>query len=226
MKRNLEITFAIALVFAVGCAGGARSIRVTDERSFDGLREVRNPRFGAVWVADDFDLSGYTKVRLEGAGIEFRNVGATGGSRNRTREFPISERGQQDLSDIMENAFRRELARSSRFELTEAVGPDVLTVWGGLLDVVSFVPPERPGRSDIWLRSVGEATLVIELRDSQSNATLARIVDRRAAEQTSTGTVANTVTTTAEVRRLATNWARLFRQRLDQAPSILVEATN
>jgi hypothetical protein len=225
MKRSIGFLFAVALIAAIGCASGPRTVRVTEDRSFDGLRKVERPRFGAVWIADGFDLSHYTKVRLEGAGIEFRDVRSYGGSRRQAREFPIGERGQQRLGDIMENAFRQELARSSRFELTESVGPDVLTVWGGLLDVVSFVPPERPSRSDVWLRSVGEATLVIELRDSQSNATIARIVDRRAAEQTSNA-VANTVTTTAEVRRLASTWARLFRQRLDQAPSLKIEATD
>ena len=110
---------------------------------------------------------------------------------------------------------------AQRFELTEETGPDVLLVWGGLLDVVSFVPPAASGRGDIFLQRIGEATLVVELRDSSSNATLARVLDRRAAERTSGAMMAShTVTNTAEVRRLARRWARLLRQRLDEAPTL------
>ena len=58
---------------------------------------------------------------------------------------------------------------------------------GGLIDVVSHVPPETVGRSDIYLKSVGEATLVIEISDSESNAPLVRIVDRRAAGSRTAG---------------------------------------
>jgi hypothetical protein len=133
----------------------------------------------------------------------------------------MSQGAQARLAKIMREAFEKQLARSERFELTEEVGPDVLTIWGGLLDVVSFVPPQRAGRDDIFLRRVGEATLVIELRDSETNATLMRIMDRRAAER-APGSVmnSNAVTNTADVRRLANAWARLFRQRLDEVPSL------
>jgi hypothetical protein len=97
----------------------------------------------------------------------------------------------------------------------------VLLVWGGLLDVLSFVPPATSGRGDIILRRVGEATLVVELRDSESNTVLARVLDRRAAEQVSGRMVSNTVNNTAELRRLAKRWARLLRQRLEEAPTLV-----
>jgi hypothetical protein len=78
---------------------------------------------------------------------------------------------------------REELRRSQHFELVDGEGPEVLTLWGGLLDVVSFFPPQRPGRGDVFLSKVGEAPLVVEIRDSLSNATLARAMDRRAIDR-------------------------------------------
>ena len=180
---------------------------------------VENARASAAWINPDFDLSGYSKVKLQGAGIEYRPVRGRS-SRASASEFPVSEAAKARLREIMQGAFREEMARSERFELTDQTGPDVLLVWGGLLDVVSRVPPQRAGRGDVFLRSVGEATLVIELRDSESNAVLARIVDRRAAEQISGGFRSNVATNTGEVRRLARTWARLLRQRLDEAPTL------
>jgi len=223
MRMTSLVLLAVGLAAVSGCAGSGAGVRLTDETSFDGLTRVAKPRFGTVWVAADLDLSSYSKVMLEGAGIEFRDV-ASRGSRGMSREFPLSESAKRRLRDIMAAAFRNELARSTQFELTEEPGPDVLLVWAGLYDVVSFVPPDRAGRGDIWLRSVGEATLVLELRDSRSHATLVRILDRRSAESTTSTITANTAATSAEVRQLANRWAVQFRRRLDQVPSLSTPA--
>jgi hypothetical protein len=96
----------------------------------------------------------------------------------------------------------------------------VLTVWGGLYDVVSFVPPERGARDRIFISNVGAATLVVELRDSQSNTTLVRAMDRRAASRAG-GTMqrSNSASNWAEVRRVARRWATMLRERLDAADS-------
>ena len=216
MRRVTALLAAIAAALVSGCASSSLAPRLGTELSFDGLVRVENARSSAAWIDPDFDLSGYTRVRLEGAGIEFQPVRESPSrmTQRSAREFPISEQAKERLREIMVAEFRGERARSERFEL------DVLLVWGGLLDVVSFVPPERPGRGEIFLRSVGEATLVIELRDSQSGATLARIMDRRAAQRAAQGVPSNTVTNAAEVRVLARTWARLLRQRLDEAPTL------
>ena len=110
-----------------------------------------------------------------------------------------------------------ELAKSERFTFVDEVGPDVLIVRVALLDVVSFVPSQSGGRSEVFLSSVGEATLVLELRDSITDAILARAMDRRAAEDRS-GLMSrsNSVTNTTEVRRLIRRWMSSLRERLDE----------
>jgi hypothetical protein len=104
-----------------------------------------------------------------------------------------------------------------RFELVDEPGPDVLAVLGGLLDVVSYVPPEPiGGRSYVYLSSVGDATLVLELRDSETGTILARSIDRRAAEPIgATLQDSNRVSNAAEVRRLIRHWASRLREGLD-----------
>ena len=68
----------------------------------------------------------------------------------------------------MSAVFIDELSKSRFYELTEAPGPDVLLVHGQLLDVVSRTPPQRAGRGNTFINSFGEATLVLEIFDSQS----------------------------------------------------------
>jgi hypothetical protein len=71
------------------------------------------------------------------------------------------------------------------------------------------------GRGDIYLSSVGEATLVIEARDSLSGETIFRAIDRRAAERMGEMINANAVTSWAEVRRMARRWATRLRDGLE-----------
>jgi len=109
------------------------------------------------------------------------------------------------------------MRKIENFTIVDEAGPDVLIVWGGLLDVTSYVPPDNlSGRSEIFISTVGAATLVLELRDSETNTILARSVDRRAAErQSGVMTNSNRVTNAAEVRRLVRFWARRLRDGLD-----------
>jgi hypothetical protein len=74
---------------------------------------------------------------------------------------------------------------------------------------------------DVYLASVGEATLILELVDSESNTVLVRAVDRRAADSQNRSFPSNSVSNWAEVRRLAAFWARLLRERLDELASAM-----
>ncbi len=85
------------------------------------------------------------------------------------------------------------------------------------MDVVSNVPPDSMGRSNIYLSSVGEATLVIEIRDSESNAVLVRIIDRKAAQNIGVAQRSTSVTNWSEVQQLARAWATQLRSALDEA---------
>ena len=216
----MRILLPLALFFAITACTPAPSIQEGPdaEVTFDGLVAINNSVFQRAWIDPDIDLSVYSKILPGGAEFEFRAVRSTGTSMraSSSSEFPISEENQQRLIDTVGEVFREELSNSQYFTITDESGPDVLIVKGALLDIVSRVPPQRAGRSDIFLSSVGEATLVLELRDSISGETLYRAADRRAAEPAgSRGVRANTVTTWNEVRRLARRWATRLREGLD-----------
>lgn len=215
MRGVLLCATAACLLSAAGCGSTGFAPRLGTETSHDGLVKVENARVSAAWLRPDFDLAGYHRVKFEGAGIAYRPLGGMGGA------FPVSESAQRRLREILEEEFRSELGRSTRFERTEEVGPDVLLVWGGLLDVLSQAPPASAGRETVYLRSLGEATLVVELRDSQSNTTLARILDRREVVDRSSAPIRYMPGSgAAEFRAMARSWARRLRQRLDDAPTL------
>ena len=211
----------LSLFTLAGCTAPSPTLQSgpNAEVSFDGLVRVDNARFAGAWIDPDIDLERYTRIMPAGATFEFRAANGMSGSaarRSGAGQFPISASDQQRLEQEVTAVFREELSRSQRFAITDQPGFDVLIVEAGLLDIVSFVPPDIVGRGEIYLDRVGEATLVLQLVDSMSGQTVARAVERGlAAPASSMGMRSNTVTTWAEVRRLARRWAVRLREGLD-----------
>jgi len=205
-----------ALLLSTACATAATvETGAAAEPTFDGLYPVKHARVDRAWARPDFDLSPYTKIMLQGAGIHYRPV-KRASARSGATEFPIPEDRKQELRDTLLDGFLKELQKSERFEFVAEPGPDVLVVRGALLDVVSRVPPQTAGRTDVYLSSVGEATFLIELIDSESETVLIRSIDRRAADTNAAWRMAsNPVSNRAEVSRLAREWGRLLRDRLE-----------
>ncbi len=190
------------------------------EISFDGLHRVDNSMADEAWARPDFDISVYTKIWPIGSGIEYRQVrdrGNTASARSQGGPFYMDEDARARFENMVLLIFAEELRKIERFELVDGPGPDVLIVQGGLLDVISFVPPEPiGGRSSVFLSSVGEASLVLVLRDSETRTVLARSIDRRAAETPGAGVqFANPVRNSQEVERLIRRWATRLREGLD-----------
>ena len=210
----------IALAFLAGCETAPPTVNPSGEQTFDGLYPVDNSAADLAWARQDLDLDGYTKIRLESMGVEYRPDVEAGRSwaarRSSSGPFEITPQARERFEALVAEVFREELAKGQNYTIVTESGPDVLLVRGGLLDVVSFVPPTTAGRSDVFLRSVGEATLVLEIRDSLTNAILARSIDRRAAENPAQDLRwSTTVSNATEVRRLARRWATRLREGLD-----------
>lgn len=211
------------LLLSLAVAGCATSPTLDSsaaaEVTFDGLYPVKGGTADQAWARPDADISQYSKIRLQAVGVEYRPGGESGRtytSRTSADHFEVTDEQRARFEAAINEAFREELARSEYFTLVDENGPDVLLIKGALLDVVSYVPPEPIGRGDVYLRRVGEATLVLEIRDSITQAILVRAVDRRAAERAGGELMrSDRVTNRAEARRLAKAWARMLRSRLD-----------
>ncbi len=217
-RAIVAISAATLLCYLMSAAAAPRLQTGPDaEVTYDGLHRVDRSLVDMAWVKPDLDLTGYNAILVQPAGIAFRDVAGSGRGRT-SREFPISEADRARFGETLEEAFMAELEQLERYEITTEPGRDVLLLIGAVIDVVSRVPPEPIGRGGIYLTSVGEATLVLELKDSMSGEILARVADRRAAESPFV-IEANRVTTWAEIRRLTQTWARLLRSRLDEITS-------
>ena len=218
---NSKILIACVLIIA-GCGSTTPTIQTGPDAqvSYDGLHLVNDSNLQQVWVDPDINFARYNKIMPGGSAFQFRAVKKTPTStsqrRNLDGEYWIDDASRKQLVDEVNAVFDEELAKSERFAITDTPGPDVLLLTGTLLDVVSLVPPERSGRSEVYLSRVAEATLVLELADSMSGETLVRAVERRAAERVGQMAMrANSASSWGEVKRLARRWAMKLREGLD-----------
>ncbi len=208
------VTFVLPLVCG---AQSAEDIDADTTTTYDGLVQVKRTGYRNVWVRPDADISIYSKIMPGPPQYHYRDVpeGTRRSARSSASEFPIQENSRVRLEEAMAEIFREEISGSEYFTLVDEPGRDTVFIWGGLHDIVSYVPPGYVGRSRIYLSRVGQATLVLQIEDSMSREVLARVVDRRAAESVF-ARESSPVTNAAEVRRLARTWARILRNGLDK----------
>lgn len=222
-KLLAALLLPATVTLITACATPAPTIQTGPdaEVTFDGLHRVDNSQADLAWARPDFDLSRYTKILPVEAQYEYRqdvNRARTTYERGRGGPYYIDADRRARFEDEVRNVFQEELSKIEHFEFVTEPGPDVLLLRGALLDIITFVPDDDniPGRSEFFVSSVGEATLVLELRDSESGTILARSIDRRAAERMGGQMMnSNRVTNAQEVRRLMRFWATRLREGLD-----------
>ena len=230
MKRTPRSARLVAGVLAVaallaGCST-APEIDTGDgsAMTYDGLYPVSGSRADQAWARPGVDWSAYSAVQFDGVDIEYRPGGETrrgASSQPTSGPFEVSDAQKARLQQMVDEALREELAAGTKLKLVDRPGPGTLRVRAELLDVVSWVPPDSAmsARDTVYLSEVGAATLVLEIRDSVSNAIFARVVDRRAAESIGRLHESSRVANTAEVQSVVNSWARSLRMRLEEASS-------
>lgn len=180
------------------------------EVTYDGLHRVDVRTMKKAWAKPQLDLTQYTKIMVLPTAMTFKDAD----KRSRS-EFPLNQHQKDTLKETVLSVFIEELGKSERYTLTNEPGPDVLQIQAAILDIVSRVPPEPVGRGGFVLSSLGDATLVVELRDSMSDEILARAVDRRSVSPAFPQR-SSSVNNLAEVRYSARKWATQVRRHLDE----------
>jgi len=140
--------------------------------------------------------------------------------RGNQTEFFVDDKDRAKFEETVGAIFSEQLGTSEHFEIVSEPGPDVLVLQGMLFDIVSRVPPQPVGAGEIYVASVGEATLILEARDSMTGEAVYRAADRRNIQRPGRELMhSNAVTNWAEVRRWAKRWAVRLTDGLDSIHS-------
>lgn len=208
MKRSIWL--APVMLFAT------LATSMADERpeSWDGLVEVKAKKMDAAYLAPGADFRPYTKVIIDPTQAAFNkdwmkrmNDPTRSVSTRITQEDAdkIIASTQSNFDDIFREAFEK-----AGYPVVTAPGPDVVRVSTAVINLYVNAPDTMtPGRSRTFTTDAGEATLVMEVRDSMTRALLARVLDRRETRGTGQMQMASSVTNVNDFRMLFKQWASI-----------------
>jgi hypothetical protein len=181
--------------------------------SWDGLIQVDSRRLDAVYLMPGADFRAYTKVMFDPVEVALkkdwqRNYNRTAGDLSRQ----ISNADIQKAFETIRTKFTDVFAKAftdAGYQVVTMPGPDVLRVRTGVMNLSVNAPDtQRAGSSRSFSREAGEATLILEARDSETGAVMGRAVDRRFAGDNTARMMRNSVTNRSDFSLLFADWAK------------------
>lgn len=215
---TVRIALAVLIFAAIGCAQSPTGPTSTAQvqsgvapaMTEDGLEAVATRKLDAAYVRPGINFSAYERLLPGTLELGFRTPDSS------RKEIALTEAQQAQFRQLLIDAFMAEFSDADTLTLTEQPGPDVLTIDARVQDISAQVLPtgSGPGRAAILLDAVGEATLVLEVRDSQTGEILARGTDTRVTEGAAILQKGDPVTKWSEVGALCKHWAKATRRAL------------
>jgi len=134
----------------------------------------------------------------------------------------VSAKEKQDIRDglarVLRNAFSLELTHSGQYQIVSAPGEGVLRIKAEIRDLYINAPDlPRAGIVRHYTLSVGEMTLVAELRDAPTGDLIARVFDRKRDPESVWLELTTRVDNIAAAQWAAASWAQALREQLDAA---------
>jgi hypothetical protein len=182
------------------------------EASWDGLVKVEARKLDEVYLRPQADFREYTKVLIDPTEVSFRKNWQR--DQNRASVGLLGRVSDEDARRILDGAreeFQKLFAEAytkDGYAVVTTAGPDVLRISTAIINLDVTAPDTMsPGRSRTYSRDAGEATLVLEARDSLTGELLGRAVDER--ETSDMGPyIRNSVTNAAAFEQVFGRWAR------------------
>jgi tRNA/tmRNA/rRNA uracil-C5-methylase (TrmA/RlmC/RlmD family) len=183
----------------------------------DGLELRKVKGIDVVYVRPGATLAAYKRVMLDPVEVAFSKDWDPEKTGSRMKLSPADrEKLRTELAALFDKTFKEELEKKNGYPVVTEAAADVLRVTPALIDVYANAPDTmQPGRSVTFTVSAGRATLIAELRDSETGAILARVADARETRNDGFMQVSSSVSSSAEARNLISQWARVLRKRLD-----------
>jgi hypothetical protein len=221
MQRRQLIALAMATA-ASGAAGVAHAAKAPT--SWDNLVLVKSKRLRYVYLLPGADFRAYTKVMIDPVEVAFEKNWLrdwNNQSRSLSTRFSAKDvqkvvtEGAAKATDIFEKAFT-----DGGYPVVTEPGSDVLRVRNAVINVNVVAPePQMAGRSRSYSEEAGSATLVVEVRDSDTGAILGRAVDSQVAGDT-LALMRTSMSNRVDFRILAQKWAKNGVQGLDELKRI------
>jgi hypothetical protein len=192
--------------------------------TWDGLVRVESKKLKLVYLAPGADFRAYSKVMLDPTVVAFSKKWVRNyNSQEQDLEQQLSQsslqdsvkEGVKDSGEIFKKAFT-----GGGYQVVTTPGPDVLRVGAAIINISVTAPDVGAEPSISGAGTAGQATFVVEARDSMTGAILGRAVDARLAGDTGFITQRTSVSNWADFRQLVETWAKSSVTGLNELKSL------
>jgi hypothetical protein len=210
--------FLLAALALVGSLGSAPAADMPE--SWDGLVQVQPKRMDAAYLLPGADFRSYTKVMIDPTAVAFQKDWQKRINDNRRPSDRVDdEQAQKILAAARANfddVFVEEFTRAG-YTIVKEPAPDVLRLATAVVNLYVNAPDTMTSaRSYSFTTEAGEATLILEVRDSSTNALMGRAIDRRETQGGAGMQRSTSVTNQAEFRALFRQWAGIAVKGLEE----------
>jgi hypothetical protein len=218
MKTIVAAT-VLALVATTSYAEKAKA-----PESWDGLVQVKGKSFDAAYLAPGADFRPYTKVMVDPTEVAFHKDWMKNMNDRRDISRMVDDKQAQEILQAARSNFDdifNEQFTKAGYTVVKTPGPDVLRVRTAVINLYLNAPDVMAaGRSKSFTANAGEATLVLEVRDSMSGALLGRVLDRRETRDSVGMQQSTSVTNLSDFRALFKSWAGIATKGLARLKEI------
>lgn len=192
--------------------------------SWDGLVEIKSKRLDMAYLAPGADFRPYTRLMVDPTEAAFHKDWMKNMNDRRDLSRMVDDEKAQEILAAAKTNFAevfKEAFTNAGYTIVDSPGPGVLRVRPGVVNLYVNAPDVMSaGRSRTYTANAGEATMILELRDSQTNALLGRVLDRRETRESAGMQVATSVSNVADFRSLFKSWAGISVKGLEALKAV------
>lgn len=214
-SRKFVVGLAVASLMAISASAPAKA-----PDNWDGLVRVSAKRVDLAYLRPGASFTEYRKILLDDPQVAFRKNWQRDYNRSSVSlSGSVSDSDVREMLDagreMLDESFRKAFARAG-YELASQAGADTLRVTVNVIDL-NVVAPDvgMSPRMRTYSREAGNATIVVEVRDSLSGELLGRAVDERTAGD-SFAYRRTSASNRSDFQKLADDWAAISARGLSE----------
>jgi hypothetical protein len=216
--KYLKTLATLMVITACGAAAASDA-----PESWDGLIQVKPRRMDAAYLLPGADFRQYTKLMIDPTEVAFQKDWQKRiNDYRRLSDRVDDEQAQKILTAARANfddVFVEEFTKAG-YTIVKEPASDVLRISTAVINLYINAPDTMSaGRTYSFTAEAGEATLVLEVRDSLTNALMGRALDRRETQGGAGAQLTTSVTNQVEFRALFRQWASIAAKGLAELKS-------
>ena len=216
--RFLNIIFAAAFI-----STAAPALAEKPPTTWDGLLEVKSKKIELVYLLPHADFRPYTKIQYDPVQIALqkdwlRNYNQSEGLGGRISDTEV-RKAITKASGEFDKYFAQGFTNAG-YTIVTAPGPDVLHVSVGVANVTVTAPDTGMSAGMSFAANAGQATLIVEARDSLTNQLLGRAIDQQLAGDEGVAIARTSASNWGDFEDLFKTWAKASTNGLTELKSL------